>query len=51
MLQPGLTTPILMILVVLLVMSFWRQVLALLVLVVVAVFCFGLYYLVFLLRR
>jgi hypothetical protein len=51
MLEPGLTMPILMILIVLIIMSFWRQVLVLLLSVVVAVFCFGLYYLASLLDR
>jgi hypothetical protein len=49
MLNPGLMTIIPMILIALLVISFWRQILALVLVVVVAIFCLGLYQLALLL--
>ena len=51
MLQPGLTTLILMIFVGMFVIAFWRQVLLLLLSAVLTIFCFGVYYLAMLLKR
>jgi hypothetical protein len=50
MLHPGLMTVIPMILIALLVISFWRQILALVLVVVVAIFCLGLYHMALLLE-
>jgi hypothetical protein len=43
---PGLVAVIVMIGIIMLVMSFWRQIAAFILLVCVAVFCFGIYYIV-----
>jgi hypothetical protein len=51
MLQPDLTTLILMIFVGMFVIALWRQVLLLLLSTVLTIFCFGLYYLAMLLKR
>jgi hypothetical protein len=43
---PGLVAVMAMIVIIILVMSFWRQIAAFILFVCVAVFCFGIYYIV-----
>jgi hypothetical protein len=50
MLEPGLAPVILVIFIATLVVSYWRKVLFLLLVVTVAIFCFGLYNLALLLE-